>query len=78
MGAAVRRFDLLAKAVRQSTSMLNDRPPSRASRIVAPPLPQGFGSYRKIKPPADPTPALRPAGATDTASASMQRRCPGC
>ncbi|MDF9906995.1 UNVERIFIED_ORG: hypothetical protein OKW15_004951 [Pseudomonas reinekei] len=31
---------LLAKAVGQSTSMLNVRPLSRASRIAAPPLPQ--------------------------------------
>ncbi|PMZ78382.1 hypothetical protein C1X65_02640 [Pseudomonas sp. FW305-70] len=30
---------LLAKTVGQSTSMLNDKPPSRAS-----PLPQGFGT----------------------------------
>ncbi|AUO23799.1 hypothetical protein C0058_18075 [Pseudomonas sp. NC02] len=39
MGAAVRRFDLLAKAVYQLMHSVADTPPSRASRIVAPPLP---------------------------------------
>ena len=34
---------LLAKAVGQSTSLPNDTPQSRASRIVAPSLPQGLG-----------------------------------
>ncbi|QAY88970.1 hypothetical protein CUN63_02965 [Pseudomonas sp. ACM7] len=42
MGAAVRRSDLLAKALGQSTSVLNAQPLSRASRIAAPPLPHGF------------------------------------
>ncbi|CAI8846315.1 hypothetical protein EMIT0P44_290077 [Pseudomonas sp. IT-P44] len=42
MGAAVRRFDLLANAVCQSTSMSNDTPHSRAS-----PLPQLFYGVAK-------------------------------
>ncbi|MGF6554683.1 hypothetical protein ABIA48_001063 [Pseudomonas sp. S30_BP2TU TE3576] len=38
---------LLAKAVCQATSMVTDTPPSRASRIVAPPLPQVF-NYKSV------------------------------
>ncbi|WP_415773818.1 metal ABC transporter ATP-binding protein [Pseudomonas sp. LB3P38] len=43
VGATVRRFDLLAIAVDQSPSMFDDTPQSRASRIVAPSLPQVSG-----------------------------------
>ncbi|KAA0956334.1 hypothetical protein FQ185_28510 [Pseudomonas sp. ANT_H12B] len=39
---------------------------------------RGIVSGLKIKPPADPAPDLHPTDATGTASASMQRRCPGC
>ncbi|SEE70669.1 hypothetical protein SAMN04490194_3629 [Pseudomonas migulae] len=43
VGAAVRRFDLLANANWHSALMSTDRTPSRASRIVAPPLPHLIG-----------------------------------
>ncbi|QBQ12848.1 hypothetical protein DCC84_25345 [Pseudomonas sp. SXM-1] len=43
VGAAVRRFDLLAKAVDQLTSVLTDTPHSRVSRIAAPTLSMAMG-----------------------------------